>query len=125
MSGYSPKLPLVRDKIDGAYALNKGIMDVVKQNFKMLMLTSPGEKMMDPTFGVGLRNYLFKQDIASLRSEISNKIVEQTRKYLNYINISEIIISPPESNDYNTLYISIRYFVNGINASDTLNLEIY
>ena len=60
--GYSPKLPLQYDSIDGYYKLNKTLHEVMKQNIKMVVLTSPGERMMQPDFGVGLRNYLFEQD---------------------------------------------------------------
>ena len=31
--------------------------EAVQQNFRMLLLTSPGEYVMDVNFGVGLRNY--------------------------------------------------------------------
>mgnify|MGYP003354002300 CR=1 FL=1 len=32
----------------------------MKQNFKILLLTNPGERVHFPKFGVGLRNYLFE-----------------------------------------------------------------
>lgn len=124
MSSYSPKLPLVLDKVDGSYSTNKSILDVVKQNFKMLLLTNPGERVMDPNFGVGMRKFIFYQDNDKLRNDIRQKIVDQTKKYLNFIVISEILISPVNSNDNNTLYVSIKYFINGLNTGDILNLAI-
>ena len=54
--GLSPKLPVSTDPIDG-YALNKTYAEVVTQNLKNLILTAPGERMMDVDFGVGIRNY--------------------------------------------------------------------
>ena len=56
--GLSPKLPLTKDPQDG-YALNKEYVELVQQNLKMILLTAPGERIMEPEFGVGLRNYLF------------------------------------------------------------------
>ena len=38
MAGLSPKLPLQRDQVDGFYSLNKTHVELVKQNFKMLLL---------------------------------------------------------------------------------------
>ena len=58
MAGLSPKLPIQKDPVDG-FALTKTFKEMVKQNFKNLMLTSPGERIMDPEFGVGLRRFLF------------------------------------------------------------------
>ena len=59
MYGISPKLPLIVDDLDGHYGLTKTIREAVKQNFKNLILTSPGERVMDQQFGVGLRSYFF------------------------------------------------------------------
>ena len=57
----TPKLPLVVDGSTG-YRMIDNYTDLVKQNFKNLMLTNPGERMMDPTFGVGITTFLFEID---------------------------------------------------------------
>ena len=36
--------------------------EAIKQNFKFLLLTRPGEYSMSANFGVGLPNYLFHLD---------------------------------------------------------------
>ena len=59
-SGISPKLPLIPDDVDGPYGLNKTLTESIKQNFRNLMLTIPGERIMIPDFGVGLPRYLFE-----------------------------------------------------------------
>ena len=59
MQGFSPKLPLSLDPRDG-FLLTKSLPEVVAQNLRMLILTSPGERVMIPAFGVGLYNYLFE-----------------------------------------------------------------
>ena len=38
----------------------------VKSNLINLLLTTPGERLMNPTFGVGIRNLLFEQVIEIL-----------------------------------------------------------
>ena len=55
MAGLAPKLPLYRDDLDG-YALIKDYGELVAQNFKMLMFTSPGERIMDARFGFGIKS---------------------------------------------------------------------
>ena len=47
MSGISVKLPISRDKTDGI-KLIKNYGELASQNLKMLVLTVPGERMMDP-----------------------------------------------------------------------------
>ncbi len=109
-SGLSPRLPLTKDPQDG-YRQNKTYVDMIKQNIKMLVLTAPGERIMDPLFGVGLRNYLFRNNIPELRSEISGKIAQQVRRYMPFISIQDISFTNSEnpSISENGLFLSISY----------------
>ena len=67
MKGYSPKLPLSLDPQDG-FRLTRTLKEVTSQNLKMLVLTSPGERIMEPAFGVGMYNFLFELEIESTRN---------------------------------------------------------
>ena len=127
MSGISAKLPLHFDGHSGKYKLNKTYRDVVKQNFKNMILTSPGERMMDPLFGAGIRNLLFEMDHESLRSEIILRIQEQIDMYMDYITITEISFSSPLATlaaAPGTLSIKLRYAVSSLNISDILDIEL-
>ena len=57
--GLSPAIPFVTDDRDGI-KLNKEYIDLVNQNLTMLILTAPGERIMDPSFGVGMKKYIFQ-----------------------------------------------------------------
>ena len=61
--GLSPVIPLQKDSVDGFYVLTKTLAENTKQNFKNLLLTTPGERVMIPGFGVGLRNLLFDNNL--------------------------------------------------------------
>lgn len=121
MKGYTPKLPLKYDKIDGSYFMNKTIADAIRQDFKMLLLTNPGERVMDPQFGVGLKRYLFEQDSNDLKRTINQNILLQTKNYLNFINIDEIIINTPSDSGDNSLKIYISYSIPSVNFKDEIN----
>jgi len=54
---------------------------LVKENMKQILLTNPGERIMNPDFGVGLRRYLFELNDAQLAHTIQQKIIEQVAKY--------------------------------------------
>jgi phage baseplate assembly protein W len=124
MQGYSPKLPLLRDQgEDGLYGLNKTILETIKQNLKMLLLTSPGERVMDSNFGVGLKTYLFEQNVEETREELENRIYSQVNKYLSFIKIEEITMSSPDANNENLLFINLRYKVPSLDVNDELNLD--
>ena len=89
MPGFSPKLPLVLDQ-EAGYALTKNLKEVAKQNFKMLVLTNPGERVMDPTFGVGILAYLIQNNSPSVYQQIESRIRQQAEKYLPYITVENI-----------------------------------
>jgi len=127
MAGYSPKLPVLRDSEDG-YMLTKTPREFIAQNLKHLILTSPGERMMDVEFGVGIRNYLFQQDTQVDRQMIKMAIQEQIAKYLPYITINSLEIYGSEVDAYsvsvNSINLIISYNVFPLNIDDVLDINI-
>ena len=124
--GLSPKLPLTLDASDG-YGLNKTYKEMVKQNMKMIILTAPGERIMDPLFGVGLRNYLFEQNEPSVYGEIEAKIRARVSKYLGFVEILGIDFSPEDINPAvvkNVLYIKLTYRIMPLDSIDGLELSV-
>jgi len=89
------------------YLMVRGYEELVKQNFKNLMLTSPGEKMMDPAFGVGIRRFLFQQDLGAGQeiSGLNGRIKSQVKTYLPYVQITNISFSELKESYKNRLYI--------------------
>jgi hypothetical protein len=122
MAGLAPKLPLMRDSGDG-YTLIKKFETMIKQNFKMLILTVPGEKVMEPTYGVGMKTYLFNNFNDNTYTEIDSKIREQVRAYMPFIKIQEISFGS-SSQDMNLLGVSIRYSIPRIGVTDLLEFTI-
>ena len=129
MAGFSPKLPLIITETDGFYGLNVNYRQVVKQNLKMLILTAPGERMMDPNFGVGVRNFLFENAVL-VKPRLYTKIKQQVSFYMSYVTIQnldvfnlnddhEIVVTPDL---VHTLGITIKYFVRNMNLADTLSI---
>lgn len=119
MDGYSPKLPLQRDENNSLYLMNRTSKDSIKQNFKNLLLTNPGEKLMDINFGVGLRSYLFSQKTKQNLNSIETRIRSQCSKYLKYIAIKDIIIQEDEYNE-NAISIMIKYYIPALNTEDEI-----
>jgi len=95
-SGLAAKLPLTIDSVFGPYNLITDFGSLATQNLKMLILTNPGERMMDINFGVGLRQHLFNQHTQTTYKEIRDAIAEQTARYLPYIKIEQVEFSVPE-----------------------------
>ena len=82
--GLDAKLPLTEDRTDLFYGLTKTIKENTIQKIKMLLLTAPGERIMIPDYGVGLRNFLFEN---TPEFSIREKITRQVATYLPEIQI--------------------------------------
>jgi phage baseplate assembly protein W len=124
-TGLSPKLPLMTDSTDG-YALNKKYSEMISQNLKMLVLTSPGERIMDPEFGVGIRNFLFEQNIEVTHAEIVNRIKTQVGRYMPFVNVKAVLLTPDDDDamDPNYLSIKLEYYIKPLRAYDILNISL-
>jgi phage baseplate assembly protein W len=130
--GISPALPLTVDEIDGPYRLTKTIAAAMQQNFKHLILTNPGERIMDPEFGVGIRRYLFELAESDVRDMIKNRIRKQVSKYLPMIRVYDISFGEGSSDpadamtieEGNTLYVKIRYSIPTIKVGNVLEIPL-
>ena len=123
--GLDAKLPLGRDVASGFYGLTKTIKENTKQKVRMLMLTAPGERMMLPDYGVGLKNYLFEN---APEMDIINAVNEQVQIFLPEIEIVSLNVSKGTNREVahtghkNSLFIELTYLIKSINLKDTLKL---
>ena len=126
MNGIGPELPLNRDHRFGNYSLITSYKEEVKQNFKNLLLTAPGERMMIPDFGIGLRNFLFDPRPTAI-SQIRQRITSQTSKCMPYIRINKIVFDQGKEEEdliqSHMLSIRIDYEVTSINLEATIIID--
>ena len=118
---YAPSLPLKRDNVSG-YEMITNIRRLAKFHLKNLLLTNPSEKISDPSYGVGLRAYLFEPAMGSTYSIIEDNISTQIRAYLPYIYVKNLVVSGDP--DRYSLYIKIEYSLVDTNIADTLQLQV-
>lgn len=113
---YDAALPFRRDPTDG-FGMVDTIEDAVHQDLRILLLTSPGERTMDPLFGVGLKRFLFQNLTTVILGQIESTIQKQVSKYLPFITIVNIEFSSALDSagtfmpdiDQNLLGITISY----------------
>ncbi len=126
MSSIGVRLPLVYDQGDG-FVMNKTLKRSINQNLKMLILTNPGEKVMDPNFGVGMRKFLFEQNNPATHSTIRAKIIRQVLEYLPFIDIQDIEFSS-ENNDAsiksNALMVTIKFIIAPLGIVSTAQITV-
>lgn len=122
MPSFSPKLPLTLDSELG-YQMNNSLIEVVRQNLKMLILTSPGERIMIPDFGVGLKRFLFENFTPSLKDSITEKIDEQIRLYMPSVMLMDVLFDAADMGN-NKLNVAIYYSIPSAGINDSILLPI-
>lgn len=120
MAGYSARLPISLDPNDGI-ALLPTLKDVAIQNVKMVLYTQPGERIWDMDFGVGVKRYLFEQNVAFTHEQLRLRISNQINKYLPYINIINLQVYAINNNDQivgdgssNFIKINLLFNISGL-----------
>jgi phage baseplate assembly protein W len=93
--------------------------DSIRNNLINYLLTNPGERPFNPTFGAGIRNYIFEQIIDGTTDDIAAKIEEDIIKYFPNVK-ANVQVTP--SYDYNTVFVDINYSI--VNTGITDNLQI-
>ena len=96
--------------------------DAIKNNLINFFLTNPGERPLNPTFGGGLRAFIFEQittdNLNFLREDINFKI----STYFPNIAIEDLIVAGQE--DLNQITVTLKYSVINTNIADTLEIQL-
>jgi phage baseplate assembly protein W len=121
--GISAKLPLRVTKEDGAYGLNKDLTSAVKQNFKNLVLTTPGERIMDTDFGVGAFGLLFENYNQDVKERFKAKVIQQAKSYMPFLKIRAINFDDSDI-DSNKISIAINYYISPLNFNDSILINL-
>ena len=98
----------------------------VKSNLINLLLTTPGERLMNPTFGVGIRNLLFEQVID--QEQIKNRIIDGAQLYVPEIEVSQVYVKRENNEttpEIHTVRISVYYKVIADRSTDAILLNFY
>jgi uncharacterized protein len=95
--------------------------DQIKSNLINLLLTSRGERIMNPLFGTGLRDFLFEGitdlNIENLRLDLINSI----NMFIPEISVVNINILP--GYDSNSIELNLSYLLNISNAPDQVTVQ--
>ena len=107
---------------NAVFKSNFQTQNAIKNNLINYFLTNPGDYFLNPTFGGGLRNFLFEQindgNVDFLKEDISSKITEFFPNIiLTSLNVSQNI-------DFNSLIVDISYQVANTNINDNITLDL-
>ena len=96
----------------------------VKSNLINLLLTSPGERLMNPDFGVGIRDFLFEQVID--KETVLIKITDGAQSYIPEIEILDVFIKRENTEitpELHTVRIAIYYRLLIDKSTDAIEIN--
>jgi hypothetical protein len=99
--------PLRRDN-NNDFAMTKNSLEQAKHNLKNLLLTSPGERAMQPDFGSNMRAVCFEQIDENLPVTIDKEVRDAVELWLPYIDIEEVN-TLTEEQDQNKIHVEIKF----------------
>jgi|TARA_B110000977_G_scaffold182873_1_gene244951 hypothetical protein len=105
----------------GVFTPNYQTKQAIKNNLINYFLTNPGERPGNPTFGAGLRSFIFTQIDNTDLSYIKDDIQEKILTFFPNVIIQEITVLPTETS--NQIQINITYSVKDTNINDALSLS--
>jgi phage baseplate assembly protein W len=95
--------------------------DQIKSNLVNLLLTSTGERIMNPTFGTFLKRFLFEGITDSNLESLKDNLLNSISIYIPGITVTNIIITP--NTDYNSIDLYIDYIVNISQSPDQVTVQ--
>ena len=82
------------------------IEEKTRFELKNVLFTNPGERISVPSFGVGIKTYLFEPNTNATTFRIRNSIIAQVDRYLEDIELTDVVVQQTRDN---SIYVSIQY----------------
>tara|TARA_B100000424_G_C22862302_1_gene459476 strand:+ start:253 stop:696 length:444 start_codon:yes stop_codon:yes gene_type:complete len=106
--------------VEGWFKSTDTTIKAVKNNIKLLLLTTKGERLMQPTLGLNLRRFLFEQFTDETRIAIENDIVDTFRLFLPFVEIKDLVIEMEETDSIGKNKLTISVLFNIVRDPNTL-----
>jgi phage baseplate assembly protein W len=94
--------------------------DAVKQSIKNLILTDPGERLMQPFIGGGVRGLLFENITPGVLKVIESRCRDTINTYETRAELINVTAS--SSYDDNTVNVFIQFYIKNVDRPITLDL---
>ena len=94
--------------------------DAVKVNLVNYLLTNPGERIANPSFGAGLRQFIFEQITDGNLEFLEDKLQEDITNNIPNVNIQNLTVTGAP--DLNTVNIIIDYSIANTGITDNVEL---
>lgn len=115
------KFPVEPEAGKFAYAEGK---ESIRESIRIILSTSKGERVMRPTFGCNIHDYVFAPNNSATATMLSFYVKEALRDWEPRIEVQNVTVAP-DPVESNQLNIRIDYQIKTSNTSDNLVYPFY
>lgn len=118
-TGVGIKIPF-----DGATGINTTFttQDAIKSNLLNFLLTGKRERVLNPSFGSGLRELMFQPLTDDLRGDMENLIIGGVNEFFPNVQINDLTIDFVQ--EESKVIINLNYSVINTNIEDEIQINI-
>jgi len=95
--------------------------DAIKNNLINYFLTNPNQRLGNPTFGGGLRNFLFEQITEDNLDFLEENIQEKLKTQFSNVKVDGVELT--SNQDKNEIKITVTYSIINTGINDRLELS--
>lgn len=104
--------PLAPDPLSATLRYVSG-PEKVRQSILLILETEPGERIMRPTFGCGLRRYLMKPNTPATRALIKNDVEFGLSSFEPRIRVTAVGVDPGDDPSLVLIQIAYVHLIDG------------
>lgn len=82
--------------------------DNIRQSLEIILSTEPGERIMRPAFGTGLREFLYEPNVAATHRLIEERIVRAVQRWEPRVRLESVIVRA-DPDDLRRAVAEVRY----------------
>ena len=95
--------------------------EAIKNNLINYFLTNPGERPLNPTFGGGLRAFIFQQISENSLDGLKENVSLKLETYFPNVIINSLDVL--KRNDENSVVVQLKYSIANSNINDNLTFQ--
>ena len=117
-------LPIQRGNT-GYFAQTTSLFDQIKFNYRNLILTKKGERVMQPEFGCDIHKMLFENITDDMLETARFTVIEATERWMPFLEVVNIEVTNLKEKEPHKVDITVTYrFRNNPNVTNTITISV-
>ena len=122
-AGIEVLVPFQINPATGQVATVSAYTDVLAQHVLSILMTARGERVMLPTYGVGMQNYVFQPEVPLIAAQIQSSIQREFKAWEPSATIQNVSVLQDPSSP-NVLNVTVQYSTVPFTGIRTVNISL-